>query len=298
MTQLVTVMGATGGIGGRVVQRLLEQGASVRALGRDATKLAALAGRGAEGRAGTADDPAFLADAFRGADVVFAIVPENPFAPDVHADKRRCVASIVAALRDAAVPRVVALSAVGVGIGPATALADSEAMLNAVPGLHVTVLRAAWLMENMLASIPLIRQAGINGAPMRGDVPLAMVAKRDIGDLAAALLLDAAAPAGTRYVLGPRDYTQAEATAILGAAIGRPELPYVPFPPDDFRGALLGAGLSPSMADAIVELHVAFDEGRVQAAVRRDAASTTATTLEDFAREVFAPAFSPPVAAG
>ena len=303
MKPLVVVTGATGAIGGGVTEGLLQRGVRVRALGRDPARLTALAAMGAEPRSGMMEDVAFLDAALRGADAVFAMIPENPAAPDIHADKRRRAESLTAALRAAGVPRVVALSGTGVtpptGIGPARALGEFEARLASVPGLSTVTLRAAFLMENLLGSIPLIRDAGIHGSPMRGDVPLAMVAKRDVADAAAELL---AAPESmghtVRPLLGPRDYTWAEATAILGGAIGRPDLPYLQFPSDDFRSGIIASGASPSMADALLELFAAFDAGRIQALTARDAAGTTPTSLETFARETFAPAFGPLPAVG
>lgn len=69
-----------------------------------------------------------------------------------------------------------------------------------------------------------------------------MVATTDIAAVAAQLL-DGDDPTGrrVRYVLGPRDITLVEASAILGDAIGRPELPYyVQFSEDDARKAMAG----------------------------------------------------------
>jgi hypothetical protein len=94
-----------------------------------------------------------------------------------------------------------------------------------------------------------------------------------------------------RELLGPRDYTHREATAILGAAIGKPDLAYVEFSYEDFRKGLLGAGFSASVADAYVEMYTAFNDGRVQSTMSHDTSSTTPTTLEEFSREVFAPAY-------
>jgi hypothetical protein len=94
-----------------------------------------------------------------------------------------------------------------------------------------------------------------------------------------------------RELLGPRDYTHREATAILGAAIGKPDLAYAEFSYEDFRNGLVGAGFSASVADAYVEMSVALNEGRIQRRVTRTASNATPTTLEEFAREVFVPAY-------
>ncbi len=50
-------------------------------------------------------------------------------------------------------------------------------------------------------------------------------------------------------------------------------------------------GFSKSAADNFVEMYEAMNAGRIQATAKRTALSTTPTTLEQFAREVFAPAF-------
>jgi uncharacterized protein YbjT (DUF2867 family) len=165
-------------------------------------------------------------------------------------------------------------------------------MLNNISGLSVVAIRAAFLMENFLASIPLVRTAGINGSVARPDVAFAMVSTRDISAAAAEILTTPKFNGhSVRELLGPRDYSLREATSILGAAIGKPALPYVQFSPEDFRKGIMGAGMSPGLADDLVAMYEAFNEGRIQRMVRRTTANTTLTTLEQFGRDVFAPAF-------
>jgi uncharacterized protein YbjT (DUF2867 family) len=77
---MVAVMGASGRVGGRIAELLLESGEKVFALGRSAEKLAGVAGTGATVRTGDAGDARFLKEAFRGADAAFTLLP-----PDVHA---------------------------------------------------------------------------------------------------------------------------------------------------------------------------------------------------------------------
>ena len=78
----------------------------------------------------------------------------------------------------------------------------------------------------------------------------------------------------------------------LGRAIGRPDLPYVPFPYEDAQKGMVAAGLSPSVAADFVELYRGLNEGRVKPLEPRSAATTTPTTLEEWASSVFAPAFA------
>ncbi len=168
----------------------------------------------------------------------------------------------------------------------------SRVSSNAIPGLNVVHVRASYFMENHLGSIGVIKAAGVNGGTMKGDRPFSMTASRDIGAVVAEILAEGAfSGRSVRYVLGPKDYSMAEATAILGAAIGRPDLKYVEFPEADARQGMIGAGLSPSVADEFLEMNRAFNNGLIKSEPR-SATNTTPTTLEEFAKTVFAPAFA------
>jgi uncharacterized protein YbjT (DUF2867 family) len=294
MAPLVTVTGATGNNGRAIAEALLRRGVRVRAVGRSGAGLAPLAEQGADVRVGDLSDTAFLTEAFRGVDAAFAMIPQRFDVPDYRAHQERLVTSVTDALEAAGVPRVVALStpASRLRLGPPVALAEFEERLRAMPGRAVAVLHPMFFMENHLSAIPMIRNAGFNGGAIRGDLPLPMIATRDIAAVAVEYLLE---PASESYIarplLGPRDYTLREASALLGAGIGRPDLPYVELPYDGLRQGLLGAGFSETGAEAMVALARAYNEGLVTSGVNRDATTSTPTTLEAFVHEVFGPAY-------
>jgi uncharacterized protein YbjT (DUF2867 family) len=293
---MVTVIGATGNVGRALTEHLLQQGVRVRAVARTAQKLAGLAAKGAETCAGDLQNIDFLTGTFEGATAIFAMIPTHVAAPDMYADLRRSAMSLVEALKRAGVSRVVALSAVGAelpaGTGPMVGLHTFEKLLQALPQLGVVVLRATYFMENHLAGIPLIKQAGFYGGVVCSDLLHPMIAARDIAAVAAEYLMKSTFTGYTvRELLGPRDYTHQEAATILGAAIGRADLAYVQLTYEDFRRGLLTAGFSPDSAAKYVEMFVAFNAGRIQPTTARNAAITTATSLEQFAHESFVPAY-------
>jgi uncharacterized protein YbjT (DUF2867 family) len=120
-----------------------------------------------------------------------------------------------------------------------------------------------------------------------------MIATRDIADVAATALTSRDWTGfRVRELLGPRDLTHAEATRIIGAAIGKPDLPYVTFPYADYAAAMVQAGLSQNVADLYAEMAKAFNDGIVVSREGRTAANTTPTTFEQFAREVIVPAYA------
>ena len=289
---MITVMGATGNTGRVTAEALLSRGEKVRVVGRDAGKLAALVARGAEAAVGSASDASFLARAFAGAETAYTLLPPDMGVPDLRAHQDRVGEATVQALRQAGVKRVVFLSSVGAdlpaGTGPIAGLHAQEERLRKL-GAAVLLLRPGYFFENFRSSLPMIRHQGMNGGAIAPDVKMAMIATRDIGAAAAAAI---AARDFTgvevRNLLGPRDLSLAEATRILGAAIGKPDLAYVQFPYDAFAAALVQAGLTPDLARLYAEMARAFNDGIVKVAGGRTAASTTPTTFESFAKELAA----------
>ncbi|UOQ54339.1 NmrA family NAD(P)-binding protein [Hymenobacter cellulosivorans] len=296
MSKHIVVLGATGHIGTHLTHLLLERGHRVTAVARASQRLTALETAGANIQAGSLENTAFLTTVLGTADAAFLMVPPNTGAPDNLAYQAAVGESVAAAGRASGLREAVNLSSIGAeltaGTGPILGVHYQEQRLNAIDGLNVLHLRPAYFMENLLAGIGLIQGMGINGSATRPDVSLPMIATRDIAAYAARVL-EAGVPTGKseQLLLGPRDYTNQEATAIFGRAIGRPELPYVQFPYDQARQGMLGAGLSESMADLYLEMTQSLNEGRIMQSEVRTPANTTPTTLEQFAEQVFAPAF-------
>ena len=289
------VCGATGNIGSRIAGHLLAAGEPVRAVGRERVRLGLLASKGAEPWPGDLGDAAFLEKVFSGVRGAFILIPPKYDAPDFREYQNRIGASLVSALSAARVPRIAALSSVGAnlaeGTGPILGLHDLETRLNTLKEAEVVVLRPAYFMENHLWSIPLIRNQGINGSPIRPDVPIPMVATEDIAEATARMLIEGKFHGhAVRYLLGPRDLTMTEATRILGEATGNPGLKYVQFPEDDARKAMAGAGMSGSVVEAMLEMQRGFNAGIIRP-TREPSVERTATTLESFSKSDFARAY-------
>jgi len=164
------VCGATGNIGSRIAEVLLAAGEPVRVIGRERVRLGPLAAKGAEPWPGDIGETAFLEKAFAGARGAFILIPPRYDVPDFRDYQNRLGASLVTALAKARVPRIVALSSIGAhlaeGTGPILGLHDLESRLSALKDAEVVCLRPAYFMENLLWSIPLVRNQGINGSPI------------------------------------------------------------------------------------------------------------------------------------
>jgi uncharacterized protein YbjT (DUF2867 family) len=284
--QMITVMGATGNVGRQIVRRLLEAGEHVRAVGRNRQALAEFAA-GAETCAGDAADAAFLTEAFRGADAVHTMLPYSHTAPDFRAEQARLSEAIVTAIRDSGVRKVVVQSSFGADLPSSTgfiaaSLYPHEQRLRALDGVDLLLLRPTLFFESIVAAVDAIEATGVNADVVAPDVPVPMIASRDVAEVAAAALRSRDwIGVEVRELLGPRDLTYTEATRILGAAIGRPDLQYVQLSDDEMVGALVQAGFSSDVAALHVEMGNAISAGTIVPHEGRTPRTTTPTRFED-----------------
>ncbi|GAA1241073.1 NmrA family NAD(P)-binding protein [Pseudonocardia aurantiaca] len=289
---MIAVMGATGQVGRQIVESLLAQGRPVRAIGRNPKALAELAEAGAEIAAGDAGDAGFLAEAFRGADVVHTLQPYNPASSDFRGEQARLGEAIVTAVQKSGVRRVVVLSSLGADLPEGTgfiaaSLHAQEQRLGRLTGVDLLLLRPTLFLESILAGLPFVEAMGVNADAVDPDVPVPMIATKDVAAAAVdALLSDEWHGVEVRELLGARDYTYSEATRILGAAIGRPDLQYVRLPDEDMIGALMEAGFSPDTAALHVEMGRALSNGIIVRPGGRTPANTTPTRFEDVVSEL------------
>ncbi len=292
-----TVIGASGNTGRIVAERLLARGEKVRAIGRSADRLANLAKKGAEAFVADATDATALTRAFAGARTAYIMIPPNLIAADVRAYQERVSDATTAALEKAGVEYAVMLSSVGADkpakTGPVVGLHAFEQKLDRLARLNAIYLRAGYFMENLFPQISVIKNFGVVGGPLRADLAVAMIATEDIGDFAANTLLKLDFR-GKRAVelLGPRDVTYQEVSGIVGKALGKPGLGYMQLPATQLKPAMVGMGMSSSMADLILEMAEALNSGYMAPLESRSASNSTPTTIEQFVAQQFAPAFN------
>ena len=299
---MYVVLGASGNTGHVVANNLLARGQKVRAVGRNAAHLQSLAAKGAETFIADVTDANALAKAFHGADAAYVLIPPNITSTDPLGYADTVSDAIASAVQNAKTRNVVALSSIGAelpsGTGPVLGLHHLEQKLNQINSANVLYLRAGYFMENTLPQVNAIRQMGSVAGPLRPDLKLPMIATRDIGTAAADNLLHPVFRGKqTRELLGQRDISYSEVAAIIGQAIGQPDLKCVQLPDDQFRGILVQMGMSEQFARLIVEMTGALNAGKMHALEPRTQQNTTPTDYETFVAEVFVPAYQHQAAA-
>jgi uncharacterized protein YbjT (DUF2867 family) len=285
-----TVTGATGNTGRIITEILLEGGHNVRVVGRSADRLQALVDKGAEAFVGSLDDADFLAQAYKGADSVYAMIPPSLQSDDFEAYADKVSKAHVAAIREAGVKNVVALSSIGAhrpdGNGVVKVLYHLEQDLRGLENVNVLALRPSYFMDNIYPQVDIVKAMGFVGTPVSGDVSQPVVHTRDVGRVAAARMADTDFKGHTHeYILGERDISYKEITAVLGKAIGKDDLAYVQFPADQAVAGLQQFGMSANVAGLIVGLSDGVNNGVVLEDYKRTPDNTTKTSIEEFAKE-------------
>ena len=219
------IMGTTGQIGGVIARTLLAANQPVRAIVRDAGKGRAWLERGCEVALATIENAASLAEAFRGAEGVFVLVPPNfdplPGFPEAQAIGK----TLRAALKQANPARVVYLSTIGAQASEPNLLTQHTIIEKALAGLPmpVTFLRPAWFMENSSWDVAPAKNQGVILSFLHPlDRPVPMVATADIGRVAAGLLQVPWSGFRVIELEGPRRVTPNEIAANFAKLLDRP----------------------------------------------------------------------------
>jgi (4-alkanoyl-5-oxo-2,5-dihydrofuran-3-yl)methyl phosphate reductase len=252
MTYLIT--GATGDVGTRVVERLLESGNRPRIFVRDADKARARYDDRVDIFVGDLTIPESVRTALEGVDSLFLVNtgPQIPVRDKIAAE----------AAKAAGVQHLVKLSSMDVEQGLALGAWHElgEAAIRA-SGIPFTFVRPTGFMSNLLAWAPSIKAQGIvRAATGYGRRPF--IHSDDIAAVAVEALTTRDHGGQILSITGPEAINFPEATAKIGAAIGR-KLAFRPISEEEARQRYAATGTSPEDVEAHISLWRAIREGRL-----------------------------------
>jgi uncharacterized protein YbjT (DUF2867 family) len=288
------ITGSIGNISKPIIEGLVKAGKQVSVITSTNERVKEIEKLGATALVGQAQDIAFLKNAFKGADVVYTMIPPIWQTNNWRASQNEIAKNYAEAILHNNIKYVVNLSSIGAhlgnGAGPIDGLADFEKLLNNIRGLNVKHLRPSFFFYNFISQIGLIKQAGIMGGNYGNGEKVFLVHPKDIAAAALDELLTLSFSGNSvRYVLGDERYGKDIADA-LGKVIGK-EIKWVEFTDDEQKQGLLQAGLSETHAQAYTQMGKSLREGHMQGDVRKNKPSLSSTKLEDFAKE-FAQAYN------
>ncbi|MGW0410164.1 SDR family oxidoreductase [Streptomyces collinus] len=260
---MIIVTGASGKLGRRTVEHLLERvpadrvGVSVR----DPRKAQHLADRGVRVRQGSFDDPASLVHAFEGAEQVLLVSLDRV--------GEECVAghgTAIDAAAKAGVGRILYTSQMGAAhdsrFQACRDHARTEDMLRAT-GLPWTSLRNGFYASSALQFLEPARHTGEIALP--ADGPVAWTGHDDLAEATAAILAEEGRFEGpTPPLTGAEALDFGTVAEIASQATGRPFTRTV-VPEGDFREQAVAHGAPASIADLMLSIFAAARHGEFTA---------------------------------
>lgn len=261
----VLVTGATGDIGGHLVDALERQNADFTVMCRRPEQLTHFQGRGIDAVAGDFSDPSSVRAALEGFDQLFLLAPTTP---DQYVQD---VAAIDAAV-SAGVGHVLKVSTLDANPESAIPWARDHARADvhlARSGLRWTRLAPGAFTKNLIELAPAVKRGLLPGTSGHGAT--SWVDVRDIADVAARVLLDPDLQGGSdgrSYVLtGTHPLSFPEIATIMGDELGR-TVRYLHLPGPAMYTVLRLSGVSRWEARGLVHQFVdvvrrGADHGRV-----------------------------------
>jgi len=295
------ITGGAGHISKPLAEKLLAAGHEVTVVSRNAKNVEPLVAKGAETAIGSVEDVPFLTNSFAGADAVYTMVPPTMTATDWKGWIGQIGKNYAQAIKANGIKHVVNLSSFGAhledGCGPVSGLYRAEHALNELGDTYIRHLRPGYFYPNLFANISLIKNLGIIGSNFGGNEhKLVMVDPADIAEVAAEELLHLNFKGhSVRYIASDEKFAD-EIAAILGAAIGKPALPWVVFTDEQALNGALQAGIPEEIAKNYIEMGESIHSGKMQEDYAKHRPATLGKTkLEDFAK-VFASVYNSPEA--
>ncbi|MCA7083515.1 NAD(P)H-binding protein [Cupriavidus sp. DB3] len=253
---MYVIMGGTGHVGSATADALLARGQAVTIVTRSAARAAKWRDKGAAVVEADVEDVASLRAAFQRGRRAFLLNPPADTSKDTDAIERHTVANILAALQGSGLEKVVAESTGGAQpgerIGDLSVLWELEEGLRRQP-IPAAINRAAYYMSNWDWLLDTVRSTGKLPTMFPADLPIPMVAPRDLGEAAAARLMSPLDDVGVRHVEGPRRYSSEEVAMAFSQALRRPVQVEV-VPREKWKETFVGLGFSDAAADSYARM--------------------------------------------
>jgi uncharacterized protein YbjT (DUF2867 family) len=290
---MIIVTTPTGAIGHQVLEGVLHSEEPIRVISRDPSRLPPHVRERIDIVQGSHSDTTVVNKAFAGADAVFWLVPPDPRAKTVDAAYLDFTRPACAAFKTHGVKRVVGISALGRGTpaaahaGLVTASLKMDDLI-ASAGVHYRAVTNPSFMDNLLRQVESIKKQGLFSLPISGDLKQPSASTRDIAATATKLLLDRSwSGVGSVPVLGPEDLSYNDMATIMSEVLGKP-VRFQEMPGETFKERLLQRGMSEAMAQANLDMWVAYSDG-LDTAEPRTPQSTTPTSFRQWCEDVLKP---------
>jgi uncharacterized protein YbjT (DUF2867 family) len=295
----IVITGSLGNIGRPLAIALMQNGHDVRVVSSKAERKKEIEAIGAKAAIGSMEDADFMTEIFNGADVVY--VMETLGAGSFFDQNLHVVAAITRigeiykhAIQRSGVKRVVHLSSVGAHMDNGKGLLafhhNVENILNELPeDVSIKFMRPVGFYTNLFAFIPMIKTQGAIVSSYGGDEKKPWVSPRDIAAVIAEEIEKPFEGRKIRYIASD-EVSADEMAAILGEAIGKPDLKWLVIPDEQILEGMIASGMNPQTAKGMVAINTCQRGTELYEDYNRNKPVLGNVKLSDFAKE-FAMAF-------
>jgi uncharacterized protein YbjT (DUF2867 family) len=295
----ITLTGSLGHISKPLTENLLKNGHTVTVISSKPEKKKEIETLGAKAAIGSINDVGFLTQAFTGADCVYCMEPpagffDHSFDLFAYIDKLGHI--FVQAIKQSGVKKVILLSSIGAhtdtGVGMLSFHYNMEKILNTLPAdIAIKFMRPVGFYYNLFSFIPVIKGQGNIVSNYNSDYKEPWVSPIDIAD-AIAEEIDAQKPGERkiRYVASD-ELSSNELAAILGEAIGKPDLKWIAITDEQLLGGLKAAGMNPQIAEGFIAMNASRRHGKLYEDYMKHKPALGKVKMKDFAKD-FAAAYN------
>lgn len=283
------ITGAAGNISKPLAEKLLKAGHDVTVISRSAENIKSLTDQGAKSAIGSVQDVEFLKKAFAGADAVYTMVPPKYDVTDMKAHIASVGKNYAEALKANNIKYVVNLSSVGAhlpdGVGPVTGLYRVEQALNELRNTNIKHLRPVYFYTNFLGNVGMVKTMNIIGGNFGGaDFKMVLTSPNDIAEVVFEELSKLDFSRHTIRYIASDERSVEDIAKTFGAAIGKPQLPWVTFTDEQAYGGMMQMGLPENVAKNYAEMGHAMNDGSMfEDYWKHHPGQLGKTKLEDFA---------------
>lgn len=296
----IVLTGSLGNIGKPLAETLISNGHAVTVISSNAERQKNIELLGAKAAIGTLQDVDFLAETFKGADIVYLMetmeAAGNMFdqSVDFISDITKIGENYKAAVERSGVQQLIHLSSIGAHTNEGTGIIrfhhNVESILRQLPaGIAIKFIRPVSFYINLFSAIQNIKSQGAIISNYGGDVKEPWVSPKDIAAVIAEEVDQPFEGKTIRYVasdeVSPNEIAQA-----LGEAIGKPDLKWQVIPSEQLLNSWLSIGFNEQVARGFVELQESQGSGKLYVDYHQHQPALGKVKLKDFAKD-FAEAY-------
>ncbi|KGO95051.1 SDR family oxidoreductase [Flavobacterium subsaxonicum] len=291
----IVITGSLGNIGKPLTQDLVQKGHYVTVISSKEERRAAIESLGATAAIGSFFNVSFLAETFKGADIVYLMEAWEGIGSifdkdtDFVAAFREIGNNYKNAVEQSEVKRLIHLSSIGAhtdrGTGSLYLHNTVETILNELPGdVSIKFIRPVGFFTNLFRHIQTIKTKGEIIQTYGGDRKEPWVSPLDIAATIAEEM-EKSFEGRTIHYVASDEVSPNEVAAVVGEAINMPDLKWTVITDEEMHKGMLAMGMNEWIANGFIEMQAAQRSGSLYDDFYLNKPVLGKVKLKDFAKE-------------